>query len=367
MPEQRPDDDEKQDDKQDHKKEQKRSRWPLIALGVAVVVAAIGALIYWLLTKDQQNTNDAYTDGRAVMISPKVGGYVTQLAVNDNQQVHRGDLLIQIDQRDYLAARDQAAGQLLAAQAQLDTAQVSLEKARTTYPAQLTQAKGQVLEAQGRLYQAQREHDRQHHVDREATTQQTIDTSDSNLDIAKGQLEQAIAQMRQAELVPQNISQAEAQVKQLEGQVRQAQAALDQAELNLSYTRVTAPHDGWVTKRNVEQGAFVAPGTLVMALVEPELWVTANFKESELTRMRPGQRVAIRVDAYPDMKLEGHVDSVQLGSGSRFTAFPAENATGNYVKIVQRVPVKIVVDRGLDPNAPPLPLGLSVIPTVYFK
>jgi membrane fusion protein (multidrug efflux system) len=354
----------KDDDKD---KPQKRSRWPLIALAVAVVIAAIVALVYWLMTKDQQNTDDAYTDGRAVMIAPKVGGYVTLLAVNDNQRVHEGDVLLLIDPRDYLAARDQAAGQVVAMQAQLDNARVALEKARTTYPAQLTQAKGQLLEAQGRFYQAQREHDRQHHVDHQATTQQMIDSSDSNLKIAQGQVEEAEGQLHVAELVPEDIAQAEAQVKQLEGQVQQARASYDQAELNLSYTRVTAPHDGWVTKRNVEQGALVQPGTLVMALVEPEIWVTANYKETELTRMRPGQRVEIRVDAYPDLKLEGHVDSVQLGSGSRFTAFPAENATGNFVKIVQRVPVKIVVDKGLDPNAPPLPLGMSVIPTVYFK
>ena len=367
-----PDDDKgntgkKAGDKDDKEPEKKHSRWPLIAHGIAIVIAAIGALIYWLLTKDQQNTDDAYTDGRAVMIAPKVGGYVTQLAVNDNQRVHEGDVLLLIDPRDYVVARDQAAGQLAAMQAQFENAKVSLEKAHTTYPAQLKQAQGQLMEAQGRFYQAQREHDRQHHVDHEATTQQTIDQSDSGLKIAQGQVEEAEAQLHQAELVPEDIAQAQAQVEQLEGQMLQAKASLDQAELNLSYTRVTAPHDGWVTKRNVEQGALVQPGTLVMALVEPELWVTANYKESELTRMRPGQRVEIRVDAYPDLKLEGHIDSVQLGSGSRFTAFPAENATGNFVKIVQRVPVKIVVDKGLDPNAPPLPLGMSVIPTVYFK
>jgi membrane fusion protein (multidrug efflux system) len=264
-------------------------------------------------------------------------------------------------------ARDQAAGQLAAMQAQLDNAKVALEKARTTYPAQLKQAQGQLLEAQGRFFQAQRDYDRQHHVDRAATTQQTIDQSDSSLKIALGQVEEAEGQVHQAELIPEDIAQAEAQVKQLEGQRLQAEASLAQAELNLSYTRVTAPHEGWVTKRNVEQGALMQPGTLVMALVEPEEWVTANYKETELTRMRPGQRVEIRVDAYPDLRLEGHVDSVQLGSGSRFTAFPAENATGNFVKIVQRVPVKIVIDKGLDPNAPPLPLGMSVIPTVYFK
>jgi membrane fusion protein (multidrug efflux system) len=359
--------DKKTDDKDDKEPPKKHSRWPLIALGAAIVVAAIGALIYWLLTKDQQNTDDANTDGRAVMIAPKVGGYVTQLAVNDNQRVHEGDVLLLIDPRDYIVARDQAAGQLAAMQAQLDNAKVALEKARTTYPAQLRQAQGQLLEAQGRFIQAQREHDRQHHVDYQATTQQIIDQSDSGLKIAQGQMEEAEAQVHQAELVPEDIAQAEAQVKQLEGQRLQAEASLAQAELNLSYTRVVAPHDGWVTKRNVEQGALVQPGTLVMALVEPEVWVTANYKESELTRMRPGQRVEIRIDAYPDLRLEGHVDSVQLGTGSRFTAFPAENATGNFVKIVQRVPVKIVIDKGLDPNAPPLPLGMSVIPTVYFK
>ncbi len=136
--------------------------------------------------------------------------------------------------------------------------------------------------------------------------------------------------------------------------------------MNLSFTRITAPQDGWVTRRNVEQGNYLQPGGQIMALVTPDLWVTANFKETQLARMRAGQRVGIEVDAYPKLDLKGHVDSVQLGSGSKFSAFPAENATGNFVKIVQRVPVKIVIDSGLDPNQP-LPLGLSVTPTVYFK
>ena len=354
------------DEKQD-REEKPRSKWPLIALGAAVAVALIGALIYWLMTKDQQSTDDAYTDGRAVVISPKVGGYVTQLAVADNQFVHAGDLLVQIEPRDYLAARDQAAGQVTAVSAQLDAARVALDKARTTYPAQLKQAQGQLQEARGRLYQAQREYERQNGIDRDATTQQTIDSANAGLKIAQGQAEEAEAQVQQASLIPENLAQAAAQVKQLEGQLAQQKAALDAAELDLSYTRVVAPHDGWVSRRNVEAGTFLQPGTLIMAIVEPEIWVTANYKESELTRMRPGQRVEIRVDAYPDLKLEGHVDSVQTGSGSRFSAFPPENATGNFVKIVQRVPVKIVIDRGLPQDGPPLALGLSVDPIVYFK
>ncbi len=145
-----------------------------------------------------------------------------------------------------------------------------------------------------------------------------------------------------------------------------AHARLDQAALELSWTKVTAPQDGWVTKRNVEMGNYVQAGQAVMALVTPDVWITANFKESQLDRMRVGQKVDISVDAYPDLKLTGHVDSIQRGSGSRFTAFPAENATGNFVKVVQRVPVKIVIDSGLEPGLA-LPLGVSVEPTVRLK
>ena len=169
--------------------------------------------------------------------------------------------------------------------------------------------------------------------------------------------------MQQADLVPQFIAEAEAQVKQLEAQVALARAQLEQASLNLSWTKVAAPQDGWITRRNVEQGNYVQAGQSIFSIVTPDVWVTANFKESQLDRMRPGQRVDISVDAYPHLKLRGHIDSMQLGSGSRFTAFPPENATGNFVKIVQRVPIKIIIDDGLDPDQP-LPLGLSVVPTV---
>jgi membrane fusion protein (multidrug efflux system) len=146
----------------------------------------------------------------------------------------------------------------------------------------------------------------------------------------------------------------------------QADAAIKQAQLNLSWCVVRAPQDGWITKRNVEVGNYVQPGAQIFSIVSPDIWITANFKETQLNRMRPGQYVTIDVDSYPALKLTGHIDSVQLGSGSKFTAFPPENATGNFVKIVQRVPVKIIIDGGLDPNLP-LPLGISVEPTVSLK
>ena len=146
----------------------------------------------------------------------------------------------------------------------------------------------------------------------------------------------------------------------------QAKAQFETSELNLSWTEVRAPFDGFVTKRNAQTGTLVQAGTALFSLVSPQIWVTANFKESQLERMRPGNKVTVTVDAWPDMELEGHIDSIQQGSGSKFSAFPSENATGNFVKIVQRVPVKIVIDKGLDASRP-LPLGLSVEPKVTLE
>ena len=164
-----------------------------------------------------------------------------------------------------------------------------------------------------------------------------------------------------------NIEQANATVKQPRGPAPAGQAQLAQADLNLSYTSVVAPQDGWVTKRNVEQGNYVQPGQAILShRLARRSGSRPTSRRRELNRMRPGQKVDIDVDAYGRLKLEGHVDSIQLGSGAQFSAFPAENATGNFVKIVPRVPVKIDIDNGLDPNMP-LPLGISVEPTVHLK
>jgi len=355
----------KKKDKKD-KKETPHSKWPLIALAIGIVVAVIAGVVYWLMTRNLEDTDDAYVDGRAIMVAPQVNGVVTALNVNDNQFVHQGDALIEIDPRLYQASYDQAAGQVKATEAQLANARVALDKQRVTAPAQVLSAQGQLDQAKAQLIQAKAEYNRQHSIEKAATSQQNIDKADAGFLSAQGQVEQAQAQLKQADLVPQDVAEAEAQVAQLEGQLIQAKASRDQAAINLGYTHVTAPQDGWVTKRNVEVGDLATPGAPIVAIVSPQVWVTANFKETQLTRMRPGQHVDIRVDSYPSLRLQGHVDSVQLGSGSRFSAFPAENATGNFVKIVQRVPVKIVIDSGLDPHIP-LPLGASVTPTVTLE
>ena len=359
----------KKDDKQDKKQEEqakKSSPWIKVIGLVVVVLAVAGGVYYYLANRDLESTDDAYTDGRSLTISPKVAGYVIELLVNDNQRVKAGDVLARIDPRDFLVARDQAMANLIIVKAQQQSAVLNAEIARKNFPARLLQAQGQLQQAQGQLFQAQTDYKRQHSVTREATTQQNVDQSTAQLQLAQGQVAAAQATVQQAEPVQQNIGTADQQVSQIEGQLKQAQAQLDQAELNLSYATIKAPQDGWITKRNIEVGNYLQVGATIFSIVTPEVWVTANFKESQLNRMRAGQKVSFEVDAYPGLKLDGHVDSVQLGSGSRFTAFPPENATGNFVKIVQRVPVKLIIDRGMDPTTP-LPLGLSVVPTVTLK
>ncbi|HEY1930670.1 MAG TPA: HlyD family secretion protein [Acetobacteraceae bacterium] len=345
---------------------QRRGRAAKFLLLLIALAALIGGVGYWYLTRDEATTDDAYTDGNAVTISPQVAGEVTARDVTDNQHVKAGQILLQIDPRPYQAARDQAAGSLQVAEAQLEAARVNLETARIIWPARLQAAQAQLLAAQAIQFKAKADEQRQRSLPKQATTQQDIDNSESALRNANAAVAQAEANLRGTQVVEQSIAQAEAQVHQLEGQVALAKAQLAQAELNLAWTQVRAPQDGFVTRRNVDKGNYVQVGQSLMALVTSDVWVTANFKEDQLDRMRPGDRVDISVDAYPGLHLVGHVDSIQLGSGSRFSAFPAENATGNFVKIVQRVPVKIIIDQGMDPDRP-LPLGLSVDPVVRLK
>jgi len=367
---QRRDGDDNSDDKQnkDGDRNGKRpSKKPLIILGAVVVLLAIVAVVWWFMTRNQESTDDAYTDGNAVTLAPKVSGYVVRLNINDNVYVHAGDLLLVIDKRDYQAQVDAAQAQLGLAQAQLKASQVQLDIARVQYPAQYRQARAQESSARANLQNAQAAYQRQHSVDQRATSQQNVDTADAQFRSANASVQQAQAQVETAALVPQQIRQAQAAVDERKQQVDQAKAQLEQAQLNLSYCEVRAPSDGWVTKRNVQPGTFLQAGVSLFSIVTPQVWVTANFKESQLERMRAGDKVKIEVDAYPDLKLDGHIDSVQLGSGSRFSAFPAENATGNFVKIVQRVPVKIIIDSKMPQGQPPLGLGLSVTPKVYLK
>ena len=302
----------------------------------------------------------------SIQIAPQVAGRVVSLDVTDNQFVRKGQALIHLDPREFINTRDQSQGAVDTAKAQLSGQRLGAEIAAKNFPAALQAAQADLASAQANLAQRQADFARQKSLPKQATTQQEVDAATASLQQAQAQVLQAQARVVQAQPVQQNIGQSQAQVRNIAGQVEQAAAKLHQAELDLSHTVVRAAQDGWVTKRNVEVGNYITAGQQILYIVSPDIWVTANYKETQLNLMRPGQSVEITVDAYPDLKLRGHVDSIQLGSGSKFSAFPAENATGNFVKIVQRVPVKIVIDSGLDPTLP-LPLGLSVEPTVTVR
>jgi len=356
------------DRSKDDDTEKRRKRRPFV-IGIAALVLLLmvgGGVYYWLSTRGKASTDDAYTDGNIVMIAPQVAGQVVALDVTDNQFVHKGDPLFHIDARQYVFSQEQAQGQLNTTKAQIISQKLGVEIAKKNFPASLELAKANLTSAKANLQLQQANYDRQKSLPKLATTQQDVDTNASNYQQAKAQVELAQARVVQAEPVQQNIGQSEGQVSQLQGQFEQAQGRLDQAKLNVEWSVVRALQDGWVTRRNVNAGDYVSSGQQVMSLVTTDIWVTANFKETELDGMRPGQKVAISIDAFPDLDLHGHVDSIQRGSGSKFSAFPAENATGNFIKIVQRVPVKIVIDSGLKKDEP-LPLGISVAPTVMLK
>jgi membrane fusion protein (multidrug efflux system) len=362
------DDQAKQDAEVKAGEETRKKRRPLIiTIGVGIMgLLIIAGVYYWFTTRNLESTDDAYTDGRAITIAAQVAGEVISLDVTDNQLVKKDQVLIHIDPRQYINDRDQAEGALATAKAQYAGQQYGAEIARKNFPAQLEQAQAQLANANANLAKAQADYDRQLSLTKQATSQQDIDAATAALKQAKAQVLLAQAQVTQNSPVPQRIGESDAAVGQLKGQVEQAQGRLDQANLNLSWTQVKAPQDGWITKRNVEAGNYITAGQQIFSIVAPEVWITANFKESQLADMRPGQPVRITIDAYPALDLRGHVDSIQLGSGSKFTAFPPENATGNFVKVVQRVPVKIVIDSGLDPKIP-LPLGISAEPTVTVR
>jgi membrane fusion protein (multidrug efflux system) len=327
---------------------------------VLAVTAMIGAgVLYWLKTRDIATTDDAFVDGHITQMAPQIAGRVLHILVDDNQHVSAGQVLLQIDLRDYQVKLDQARAQRANAQAGLAQALAQLE----LQLANLDQAQANVAMAEAELLQAQQDYDRYRSVNPQAVTRQQIDSATATLHSKTAHLEANRQLVRAGQA---QIEAIRAQIAAAEAAIKQSDADVANAELQLSYTTITAPSAGRFTKRTVEVGNYVTPGTAMFALVQDQVWVTANFKETQLTRMRPGQRVEIDVDAYPDITFRGHVDSFQSGTGSAFSSLPAENATGNYVKVVQRVPVKIVFDDDRAANYSLVP-GMSVEPFVRLK
>ena len=277
-----------------------------------------------------ESTDDAFIEGHIVPISPKVSGIITQVFIDDNQEVGKGDLLVTIDPRDYQA-------KVNSYQAALQITQAESEEAKSGISAAKAQADR--TEADLKRYEELTENS--------GVSKQDMDNAAAASKSAKAALEVAI----------HNAAAAQAKIGQ-------AQANLDQAKLELSYTNIYAPLDGRVAQKHAEEGSFVTTGQPLMALISYDVWVVANFKETQLNDMHPGQKVTISVDAFDHEKLKGHIDSIQPGTGSRFSLLPPENATGNYVKVIQRVHVKIIFDEPLE-KLKHLGLGMSVEPDVY--
>ena len=324
-----------------------------------LLTATIGGFVYWLNVRHYESTDDAFIAARSLSVAPKVGGYVTAVPVTDNQHVNAGELLARIDDRDYKIAVDQAQAQVAVAQANIGNVQAQIDSQQE----QVKQAQAQLDQAQAQLQFAQQEEARSRDlVEKGAGTVQSEQQNRSNLQAQQANTARTKAAVTGAEV---GIKTLQAQLESARASLQQAQAQLDQAKLNLGYTDVVAAQSGRVVKLSGAVGTFAAAGQSLMMFVPDEVWVVANYKETQLTDMRPGQSVEVRIDAYPDRKLTGRVASVQPGSGTAFSLLPAENATGNYVKVVQRVPVKIIVDNW--PADLPIGPGMSVVPWVKVR
>ena len=325
----------------------------------AIAAGLIAGTLYWLDVRHYESTDDAFVAARSFSIAPKVGGYVTDVSVTDNQHVTAGQLLARIDERDYKIAVDQAQAQVAAATANIANIVAQIESQK----AQIDQAKAQLDQAEAQLKFAQQEAARaQDLAQKGAGTIQQEQQTTSNLNAQQANTTRAKSAVIAAELQDKVLA---TQRDSAQASLDQAKAQLDQARLNLGYTAIVAAQPGRVAKLSAASGEFVTPGQSLMMFVPDQLWVTANFKETQLADMRPGQSADIRIDAYPGRELKGHVASVQPGSGTAFSLLPAENATGNYVKVVQRVPVKIVVDDW--PADLAVGPGMSVVPWVKVR
>lgn len=381
----------------------KRKRLIRFVGGGLVILALAFGIPYLLHALSHESTDDAFIDGTIVAISPRVSGTVTKVIAGDNRWVRAGDPLVELDPLDFKARRDAAAASLeaakaaaLSAEAQVETAKAqaaAAESHRDQAEAQLMLAKAALAQYAAEALSKKVEHQRDtkdlqraremattgtitdqdldHAITNEQISAADQTAAEHKVDTQKASVRQAASALAAAE---DGLRQARAQINARQAQVSQSQADIDrakadleQADLQLSYAHILAPIEGYVTRKSVEKGAYVQVGQVLMAIVSSDVWVTANFKETQLTLMRPGQPVEIKVDTYPDVTFEGHVDSIQRGTGARFSLLPPENATGNFIKVVQRVPVKIVFNRTDQTRGYLLVPGLSVQPEVNIR
>ena len=394
-----------------------------IAIGAVVIVVLAVAVWLWA-TAGRETTDDAQVDAHVAPIAARIGGTVTEVPVKENQEVEAGAVLVVIDPRDYQVALDKARAELATAEADAAAARVNVPITSTAATSNVSTARGGVEQAQAGIEGAQRAIDaatarlataeaRQREAEANAAktakdverfkgllakdeisqqqydaavaaadaaraatdstrsqvqeTQAGISVAQSQLTQARAGATQATAQLQTAQSGPQEVTAQRARAASADAKVLQQRAAVQQAELNLQYTTLRAPMKGIVSRKGVEVGQVVQPGQPLMTVIPlEEVWVTANFKETQLEKMRPGQPAVIEVDAYGGRDFKAHVESLAAATGSRFSLLPPENATGNFVKVVQRVPIRIAIDEKQDAQQLLRP-GMSVTAKVYTK
>ena len=359
----KPADDKSKEDKPEKPKKSLLQR-PVLLIGGAVVLIAliVGGIFYWLHARQYETTDDAYVDGHIVRLAPQVAGVLSKVYVEDNRIVGPGQPVAVIDSRQsnarlaqQQAQASQARATLANNAAQVDVAAQALRAAR----AGVLQPRADLIKAEADLARYRR----LQAIEPGAVAPQTVDQAVQAVRAARAQRDQAL---RQADQAAAQVRSARTQIGAGRAQVAAADAAVAQQAVDVGYGKLVSPIFGYVTNRSVNVGSYVAPGQQIMAIVPLDLWVTANFKETQLKLMRVGQPVDITVDALPDVAFRGHVDSFSRGAGQAFGLLPAQNATGNFVKVVQRVPVKIIID---SPSLRHYPLGpgMSVTPRVKVR
>ncbi len=392
-----------------------------ILIGVVALVA-LAAGIWWWTTRNRESTDDAQVDAGVTPIAARVGGIVMSVSIVDNQHVEEGTVLVQLDKRDFEIALERARAELADAEASAAAARAGVPITTTSAASNVTTAKGGVDQAtsegsaadpsieasKARLATAQakqreaaataaksakdverfkpllaKDEIAQQQFDAavatanadaaaaESTAAQVVEAeldvrvAQSRLVQARAKVQQASAELSDAQSGPEQVKATQARAAAAEAKVMQARAVVKQAEMNLEYTTLKAPVKGTVSKKTVEVGQLIQPGQALMAIIPLDrVWITANFKETQVENIRPGQRVTIRADAYGGKTFDGKVESLAAATGARFSLLPPDNSTGNYVKVVQRIPVRISLDAGQDPEHLLRP-GMSVVPTVY--
>ena len=349
--------DEDIDDGEDHRPSYKKKR--VIVPAITAVIFFLAGIYFMIHSIYYQSTDDAFVEGHIVSIAPRVSGPVEQMLIDDNMPVKKGQLLIVIDPNDYEVKLAQTKAKLAEAKAALNISEKDITRSKS----ELQESSHDVASTSSKLDFAKKDYKRYSEMYKEGiSSKQDYDSSKTGLTVAKSNYRSAMEKEKASKAM---LESAKAKKEASIADIERLEAEVKECELNLSYTKIYAPQDGLITNRSVEKGNYVQVAQPMFAIVPEKVWVVANFKETQLTNMKKGQPVQIKIDTYPGKKFKGHVDSIQRATGAKASLFPPENAVGSYVKIVQRVPVKIVFDEDISKyNIVP---GMSVVPEVKVK